>query len=116
MRDSGHQARILDQFTRQATPFSTASPITDAGALAMIVAAAAPRATDTVLDVACGGGIIVCALARDVLLVTARGISGGLASLVTARDHIQSGIEPSDLISTELLVRRGGRWERALWS
>jgi len=66
MRDSGHQARILDQFTRQATPFSTASPITDASALAMIVSAAAPRATDTVLDVACGGGIIVCALAPHV--------------------------------------------------
>ena len=47
-------------------PFSTASPITDANALRMIVAAAAPTPDDTVLDVACGGGIVVCAFAPQV--------------------------------------------------
>jgi len=66
MSDAGHQERILDQFTRQAMPFSTANAITDANALRMIVAAAAPRPNDTVLDVACGGGIIVCAFAPEV--------------------------------------------------
>ena len=40
MSDTTHQERILDQFTRQATPFSTASTITDANALRMIVEAA----------------------------------------------------------------------------
>ena len=70
MSDPTHQDRILDQFTRQATPFSTASPITDANALRMIVEAAAPKATDTVLDVACGGGIIVCAFAPHVAHAT----------------------------------------------
>jgi ubiquinone/menaquinone biosynthesis C-methylase UbiE len=66
MSDAGHQERILDQFTRQAMPFSTANTITDANALRLIVAAAAPRPDDTVLDVACGGGIIVCAFAPEV--------------------------------------------------
>jgi ubiquinone/menaquinone biosynthesis C-methylase UbiE len=66
MSDTGHQDRILDQFTRQATPFSTANTITDANALRMIVTAGAPKPTDTVLDVACGGGIIVCAFAPEV--------------------------------------------------
>ncbi len=66
MSDAGHQERILDQFTRQAMPFSTANAITDANALRMIVAAAAPKPSDTVLDVACGGGIVVCAFAPDV--------------------------------------------------
>jgi ubiquinone/menaquinone biosynthesis C-methylase UbiE len=66
MSEATHQERILDQFTRQATPFSTASPITDANALRMIVDAAAVRADDTVLDVACGGGIVVCAFAPHV--------------------------------------------------
>ncbi len=66
MSDAGHQERILDQFTRQAMPFSTANTITDANALRMIVAAAAPRPSDTVLDVACGGGIVVCAFAPEV--------------------------------------------------
>ena len=63
---STHQERILDQFTRQATPFSTASTITDENALRLIITAAKPAAQDTVLDVACGGGIIVCAFAPHV--------------------------------------------------
>ena len=66
MSDTAHQDLILDQFTRQATPFSTADTITDANALRMIVAAASPGPGDTVLDVACGGGIIVCAFAPEV--------------------------------------------------
>ncbi len=61
-----HSRLIRDQFTRQAMPFSTASPITDAVALQMIVDAAAPGPADTVLDVACGGGIVVCAFAPHV--------------------------------------------------
>lgn len=65
MGDATHQDLILDQFTRQATPFSTANTITDANALRMIVAAAMPGPRDTVLDVACGGGIIVCAFAPE---------------------------------------------------
>ena len=63
---AAHRDLILDQFTRQATPFSTASTITDNNALQMIVAAAKPGPGDTVLDVACGGGIIVCAFAPEV--------------------------------------------------
>jgi ubiquinone/menaquinone biosynthesis C-methylase UbiE len=66
MSDTTHQERILDQFTRQATPFSTANTITDANALRMIVESAAPRPGDTLLDVACGGGLVVCAFAPHV--------------------------------------------------
>jgi ubiquinone/menaquinone biosynthesis C-methylase UbiE len=63
MTNEAHSGLIRDQFTRQATPFSTATPITDAAALKMIIDAAAPGPDDTLLDVACGGGIVVCALA-----------------------------------------------------
>src|ERR1700686_3312337 len=66
MTGDAHSTLIRDQFTRQATPFSTAAPIADAGALDMIVEAAAAGPGDTVLDVACGGGIVVCAFARHV--------------------------------------------------
>ena len=66
MTDEAHNSLIRDQFTRQATPFSTAAPITDAGALKMIVEAAAPGPDDILLDVACGGGIVVCAFAPHV--------------------------------------------------
>ena len=40
MTDASHQGLILDQFTRQATLFSTAAPITNADAVRMIVEAA----------------------------------------------------------------------------
>ncbi len=83
MADANHQGLILDQFTRQAMVFSTAPPITDEDALRMIVAAARPGAGDTVLDVACGGGIVVCAFAPHVRQVT--GIDVTPAMLERAR-------------------------------
>ena len=58
MTDAVHQSLIRDQFTRQATPFSTAAPIASEAALRMIIDAARPGPDDTVLDVACGGGIV----------------------------------------------------------
>src|SRR6266850_7282256 len=70
MTDATHSGLIRDQFTRQATPFSTAAPIADAGALKMVVAAAEAGPDDTVLDVACGGGIVVCGFAPHVRHVT----------------------------------------------
>jgi SAM-dependent methyltransferase len=66
MTDATHQDLILDQFTRQATVFSTAPPITDEDALRMIVEAARPTAGDRLLDVACGPGLVVCAFAPHV--------------------------------------------------
>jgi ubiquinone/menaquinone biosynthesis C-methylase UbiE len=66
MADANHQGLILDQFTRQAEVFSTAAPITNEHALRMIVEAAEAGPDDTVLDVACGGGIVVCAFAPHV--------------------------------------------------
>ena len=61
-----HHELIVDQFTRQATPFSTAATITDENALRMIVATGRPSADDAMLDVACGGGIVVAAFAPHV--------------------------------------------------
>ena len=55
---SSHSERIVDQFTRQAEPFSRAAPITDEVALGKIVNATGAGPDDTVLDVACGPGIL----------------------------------------------------------
>ena len=66
MPAADHQALILDQFTRQATPFSTSPAIQDEEALSLIVAFSGAGADDTVLDVACGPGLVVCAFARTV--------------------------------------------------
>ena len=66
MPDPSHRDAILDQFTRQAVPFSTAAGIKDEQALRLWWSPRAPGPTDTVLDVACGGGLVVCAFARVV--------------------------------------------------
>jgi SAM-dependent methyltransferase len=66
MSNTTHQDLILDQFTRQATVFSTAPTITDEDALKMIVEAAQPTPDDRLLDVACGPGLVVCAFAPHV--------------------------------------------------
>jgi len=63
--------------------FSTAAPITNADALRMIVEAARPAPEDAVLDVACGGGIVVCAFAPHVR--QASGIDVTLAMLDEAQ-------------------------------
>lgn len=83
MSDAAHSELIRDQFTRQATPFSTAAPIADAGALKMILDAARAGPDDEVLDVACGGGIVVCAFAPHVRHAT--GIDMTPAMLERAR-------------------------------
>jgi ubiquinone/menaquinone biosynthesis C-methylase UbiE len=66
MSSSSHRDLILDQFTRQATPFSTARTIASEDALRMLVTACGAGPDDTVLDVACGGGLVVCAFAQVV--------------------------------------------------
>jgi SAM-dependent methyltransferase len=83
MPDAAHSELIRDQFTRQATPFSTAAPIANEDALKMIVEAAGAGPNDTVLDVACGGGIVVCGFAPHVRHAT--GIDMTPAMLAHAR-------------------------------
>jgi ubiquinone/menaquinone biosynthesis C-methylase UbiE len=61
MTTSSHRDLIVDQFTRQATPFSTASPIASEEALRLLVEACGAGPDDTALDVACGGGLVACA-------------------------------------------------------
>jgi hypothetical protein len=56
------------------------------------------------------GDVVACVVARDVCLVTATGIPGGMQSVVAARDRLVGGMAASELISTSLLVRRGGSW------
>ncbi|MEO8164539.1 MAG: methyltransferase domain-containing protein [Betaproteobacteria bacterium] len=66
MRPTTHQDLIVDQFTRQAVPFSTAKTIADRKALQLLVEFSEAGGQDTVLDVACGGGNVVCAFAEKV--------------------------------------------------
>jgi ubiquinone/menaquinone biosynthesis C-methylase UbiE len=65
-----HREAILDQFTRQAVPFATAPSIRDEAALRMVIEFSGCGPGDSVLDVACGPGILACAFARVARHVT----------------------------------------------
>lgn len=65
-----HNARIVDQFTRQAVPFSQSPSVSNQEALNKIVQAAEAGPADTSLDIACGPGLLVCAFARVVRFAT----------------------------------------------
>lgn len=60
----GHNAQILDQFTRQAQGFALAKTTRNEDVLERIVQAAQCGPEDVSLDVACGPGVVVCAFAR----------------------------------------------------
>lgn len=90
--ETTHNQRILDQFTRQAIPFTTAPAIRNQEALDRIVRAAQAGPEDTALDVACGPGLLACAFARVVKHAT--GIDMTPAMLEQARrEQEQIGIE-----------------------
>jgi ubiquinone/menaquinone biosynthesis C-methylase UbiE len=61
-----HQRLIVDQFTRQAVPFSQMPDQSPE----LILAASEVRPTDTVLDLACGPGMLACAFAQVARHVT----------------------------------------------
>src|SRR5271166_6160520 len=86
-----HHETILDQFTRQAIPFASAPAIRNTDALNRIVQMAQAGPDDTVLDVACGPGLLVCAFARVVRHAT--GIDLTPAMLEQARKlQMESGL------------------------
>jgi ubiquinone/menaquinone biosynthesis C-methylase UbiE len=67
---ASHKESIIDQFTRQAVPFAQVPGHTNEKSLQLLIEMAEASAQDTVLDVACGPGIVACALAPMVNQVT----------------------------------------------
>src|SRR5262252_3288143 len=65
-----HQELIIDQFTRQAEPFSQSQGHTNEESLRLLIELAELSGDDTVLDVACGTGMVACAFAAIVQRVT----------------------------------------------
>jgi ubiquinone/menaquinone biosynthesis C-methylase UbiE len=68
MPSSSHDDVIIDQFTRQAVPFARAH--THLEGMDLIRSLARAARGDTVLDVACGPGLVACAIAPFVGQVT----------------------------------------------
>jgi len=67
---TSQRERVVDQFSRQSVPFSTAAPMRNEQALRLLVEASHAGPEDAVLDVACGPGLVACAFARQVRHVT----------------------------------------------
>jgi ubiquinone/menaquinone biosynthesis C-methylase UbiE len=63
---SEHSEQILDQFTRQAEGFAKSPTARSEDILERVVRLAQPQPGDASLDVACGPGLLVCALAKQV--------------------------------------------------
>ena len=87
-----HSEAIVDQFTRQAAQFAASPTARSEEILERILRVAEPKPSDVALDVACGPGVLVCALARHVR--EARGIDLTPAMLEQARKTQQGkGVE-----------------------
>jgi SAM-dependent methyltransferase len=76
---------VLDQFTRQAAPFANSAAMRDEDALRLLVEFSGAGAGDTVLDVACGPGLVVAAFAK--VCQRATGIDLTPAMIEKAREH-----------------------------
>jgi len=85
---TSHADIVVDQFTRQAEPFANAAAIRDEDALRLLVAFSRAGADDSVLDVACGPGLVVAAFAT--VCRHATGIDLTPAMIDKARAHAAS--------------------------
>jgi ubiquinone/menaquinone biosynthesis C-methylase UbiE len=65
-----HRAAILDQFSRQAVPFSQQQAHSKESFLNLLIEMSGVGPEDTVLDVACGPGLVACAFAGKAKHVT----------------------------------------------
>ncbi len=87
-----HKEQILDQFTRQAVPFANAPAIRNEDALNRIVKMADAGPDDTVLDVACGPGLLACTFARVARHVTGIDLTPAMLDQARALQR-QQGLE-----------------------
>jgi len=84
---NAHQQITVDQFTRQALPFSKSPGHTNEESLLLLIEMAQLSREDTALDVACGTGMVACAFATVASHVT--GIDITPAMLEQARSLAQ---------------------------
>lgn len=65
-----HNHTVIEQFTRQAVPFTHISQHSNQYGIDLMLRLSSPKPDDTVLDVACGTGIVACEYAKLVSHVT----------------------------------------------
>jgi ubiquinone/menaquinone biosynthesis C-methylase UbiE len=92
---SAHDQRIVDQFTRWAKPFADLPIHAEAHAMARTIEACGPMAGMDVLDVACGPGILACALADRARHVTGIDITPAMIAQARQRQAV-AGLDNLD--------------------
>ena len=83
--DSIHDQRIIAQFTRWAAPFASLPVHAEADGMARTLSAVDLQPGDRVLDVACGPGIVACALAAEGAQVTGIDLTPAMIAEAQAR-------------------------------
>jgi ubiquinone/menaquinone biosynthesis C-methylase UbiE len=80
-----HDQRVRDEFTRQAETFSSSPAITDAALAQRIIDALGEEARGTVLDVACGPGVLSAAIAKSACEVVAFDLTAAMLEKAAQR-------------------------------
>jgi ubiquinone/menaquinone biosynthesis C-methylase UbiE len=86
-RAEEQRRRILDQFTRQAVPFAQMPAHSNDEANQLLLNLARIGPGDTVLDVACGPGLVACALAEVARHVTGLDLTPAMIEQARARQR-----------------------------
>jgi SAM-dependent methyltransferase len=86
-RSGEHNRLILDQFTKQAAPFAEMPAHSEETAMKLLLDVAQPRPEDDALDVACGPGLVACALAPYVRHVTGIDLTPAMIDQARARQE-----------------------------
>lgn len=69
-KQDNHNMLIMDQFTKQAIPFANVLGHSNEEAMKLFIRMTTINSQDTVLDVACGPGLLACALAPHARHIT----------------------------------------------
>src|SRR6266516_1943332 len=102
-----HRDLIVEQFTKQAVPFSTAPGVRDEEALRLLVDFTGAGLDDTVLDVACGPGLVVCALAAVVRHATGIDVTPAMIERAGALNRMEKLRDPSHVRALTLAELEG---------
>src|SRR5580658_5527984 len=86
-RNESHRRLIVEQFTRQAVPFAEMPIHSSEQADRLVLETVAIDSSDDVLDVACGPGLITCAVAEVARHVTGIDITPAMIELARHRQQ-----------------------------
>lgn len=84
-----HNQTIINQFTQQAIPFTQVAGHSQQDALQLLIEVSGVSAQDTVLDVACGPGLVACEFAKHAQQVTGIDLTPAMLEQAAQRQQAQ---------------------------